>query len=414
MQKSQEELYRGEAQALNMLDILIVLFAFAGPVIHSLLFIVNRRSASGQMAIVYIMVAIGSVLLIVKYGHRFLSKNILYIVLLMFLGTASFLATSYIYGRGNALYISEESAFLGMEGCVLLLVLNVAWSRKSEINTQLILVFDVLLSVVCFLALTRGNGLTSGGYVSDTSGFLYQNISYYSAYGLGMNMFLLNEYKGKPRSKWMNILFFVLTLVQLFAAFMSGGRGGVFLAVVLLTYGVLTIYGFKRAYKVVFPVAVAVLAIVYIYPSVVNHFGISMSGLTRVLSYFSTRNSDLSTLGRAAYARNAMAAFHEKPVFGHGIGSIFYLIGNYSHNVFTDVLTETGVVGLIIVTLIMIAFLTKMKWLYAEGSLYRFMFMLFICGVSLNLFSGYFWVNQHVWLPIAVILMAPRERVSEP
>lgn len=413
MQISQEELYRNEAQALNLLDILVVLFAFAGPVIHLLLFIINRRSASGQMAIVYVIVAVGSVLLFVKFGHRLLSKNILTIVALMLIATASFFITGFIYGRENAQYISEERAFLGMEGCIFLLVLNVAWSKKSEISTQLIFVFDVILSIVCFLALTRGNSLTSGGYVSDTSGFLYQNISYYSAYGLGMNMFLLNEYKGRPRSKLLNVLFLVLTLIQLFAAFMSGGRGGAFLAVVLLAYGMLTIYGFRRAYKVVLPVAVAVFAVIFVFPSVVDHFGVSMSGLARVLTYFNTRNSDLSTLGRTAYARNAMLAFYERPVFGHGIGSIFYLLGNYSHNIFTDVLAETGVVGLIIVVLIMIAFLRKIRRLYSEGSFYRFLLVMFICGISLNLFSGYLWVNQHIWLPVAVVMMAPKQRGNE-
>lgn len=112
-------------------------------------------------------------------------------------------------------------------------------------------------------------------------------------------------------------------------------------------------------------------------------------------------------------ARNAMAAFHERPVFGHGIGSIFYLVGNYSHNVFTDVLAETGVVGLLIVILIMIVFLRKIKGLFAEGSLYRFLLMVFICGIMLNLFSGYLWVNQHVWLPVAVVMMVSRVRVNE-
>ena len=413
MQISQEELYKDETQTLNLLDILIVLFVFAGPIIHSLLFIVNARSASGQIAIVYVIVAIGCVMLFVKNGHRFLSKNILNIVLLMLVATASFFITGFVYGRGNTLYISEERAFLGMEGCILLLVLNVSWSNKRDINTQLILVFDVLLSVVCFLALTRGDSLTSGGFISDTSGFLYQNISYYSAYGLGMNMFLLNEYKGRPRSKWMNILFLALMLVQLFAAFMSGGRGGVFLSVVLLAYGILTIYSFKRAYKVVFPIAIVILAVFFIFPSVINRFGVSMSGLTRVLTYFRTRNSDLSTLGRAHLASNALKSFREQPIIGHGIGSIFYLIGSYSHNVFLDVLAETGVVGLIIFLLIMIAFLRKIRWLYSEGSFYRFLLMVFVCGVSLNLFSGYLWVNQHVWLPVAVVMMAPKQRGNE-
>ena len=32
------------------------------------------------------------------------------------------------------------------------------------------------------------------------------------------------------------------------------------------------------------------------------------------------------------------------------------------------------------------------------------MIYIFICGITLNLFSGYVWSNQFVWLPISVIL----------
>ena len=40
----------------------------------------------------------------------------------------------------------------------------------------------------------------------------------------------------------------------------------------------------------------------------------------------------------------AWNAFTKSPVFGHGLGSVFYEVGFYSHNIFTDMLCEGGVV----------------------------------------------------------------------
>lgn len=395
-------------QKVTAIDLLIVLFAFTGPVINVLLYLMNRQSESGQMAIAYIVVAAGSVLLLFKHAKRYLPVQILLIVGMMLIGTASFFLTKERYGYANPIFVSEQRAYVAMEVCVLLLSINVFWNSHKDINLHLIMLFDIVLTTVSFLVLISGNKLTPGGLIADTSGFLYQNISYYAAYCLGFNMFLLSESKHYHVIKINKFGMLVLSLVQMFICIVSGGRGGTVLAIIFVVYGIFAIYGVKETYKIVIPLAILFLITIFVVPTVVERLGINAKGLTRVLSLFgSNARNNASDRGRIALAKGALSAFYDRPIFGNGIGSIFYLIGSYSHNMFMDIIAECGLVGAITMSAVFLATFIKAKRLYNCGSLYRFFVILLISGLSLNFVSGYVWVNQQIWLPVAVFLLSP-------
>lgn len=406
MQISQEGQLHTKYNQHTVLELCVMLFLYASPIINIILFVFNRTSTSGQLAIVYIAVASGALILCIRYGKRRIPLNAIYLLILMCAVTVSFLYTQGRFGRGNAQFISEFRAFMAMDVCILLLTLNICWSKMDTINNKKLMIFDIILTLVSFLALIRGNGLTTGGLISDTSGFLYQNISYYSAYALGITVYLLYENKDNNKTKTVGVLSVLLIMVQLFTCIMSGGRGGAILAVVLLMYGVISIYGMRRSYKIVLPVTILLLAAIFLFPNIVSVLGVNTRGLNRAINMFN--RNDLSTHGRIVLIQNAMSAFENKPFFGNGVGSVFYLMGNYSHNMFVDILTETGVIGLGMVILVLVNYAKKMKTLFYRGSIFRFLQIVFICGITLNLFSGYVWVNQHVWLPVAIVMLEPK------
>lgn len=394
-----------------LLEIIILLFLFAAPFTHVLLFIIGKNSESGQLAIVYIGVAIGAFVLCFRFISTSISAKTFGIFLFMLIATMSFLLTRVRYGNGNAQFNSELHSFLAMEVCIALLVIGVCWNKSKSINGIIILFADIVFTLVSFLVMIRGNDLTTGGLISDTSGMLYQDIAYYSAYAFGFTVYLLHEYKGITRNIIMTIGVMALVLVQIFTCFMSGGRGGVVLFAVLLIYGIMSVYGIKKTYKIIIPILGIGLVIVLLFPAIINRLGIDLKGFTRILNIFDM--NDLSTQGRTAYAYEAIQMFKRNPLLGNGIGSIFFYLGNYSHNMFTDVLAETGILGFVVFVFILVHFCKKMKRLYYFGSLYRFLLVVFLCGITCNLFSGYIWVNQLVWFPIAMIIMAPQEKVDE-
>lgn len=390
---------RPNAPMPSFSDILLLLFLFAGPILHSFLFIVGGASASGQLAKVYIAVAAGAVLYLIGRARRFIPRQTLLLLLLFTVAGVSFLLTGMRLGT-NAVYHSELKAYLAMVVCVILLTLCVFWTGKTEIHPMFVLVLDVVVSVVSFLALFR-SGEQVSGLVRDTSGLLYQNIAYYSASCFGMNLYLLKEWQLRAvrptAALWVALV--LLSLLQIFTCFFSGGRGGTVLVLVLMLYGLVTLYGLKQLHKGVAAVLIAALLVFVFAPQLLDRLQLGTRGLARTMGIFS---SDFSDRGRAKLYRGALDYFLQRPVFGNGVGSYLVLSGVYSHNAVTDLLCETGAAGLLAMLFVLYRYLRRVVPMYHSGSLFRFLTMIFLCGFTMNLFSGYLWVNQSVWLPIAV------------
>lgn len=110
------------------------------------------------------------------------------------------------------------------------------------------------------------------------------------------------------------------------------------------------------------------------------------NGFERIVATVETGDSN----GRDILREKALNAFEKSPIVGHGIGSVFNEIGEYSHNCITDSLVEGGLIGTIIYVLVIgVAFFK----LYKRARLHNdeYIWLTFIVnGLILSLFSGYY------------------------
>ncbi len=401
MQIFQKEQLNNNSLKLEMLDVLIILWTFSSAILKSILYFFNLQSGSGQLAIIYIIVAVISALLGFKYFSRMIPSGYLLVVLLFVVLGVSFVITGVRYGISEVKFLSEFKAYFAMAICSLLITVLVAWRKKKEINFNIIFVAIIILSLISFLSLFKGDSVTTGGYIRDSSGLIYQNVSYYSAQAFGLTLFHITETRKNKTLSWLyKTVCAILLIIQASTSILSGGRGGIVLLVVLLIATVIINMG-KKTYKIVIPAAIFIVVIRFTVPWLINQFGINIKGITRIMSFF---NGDLLNDGRFELYSQSLSLLGENPVFGKGIGSIFHYLHSYSHNLFMDILAESGVLGLLIFIVLLVLFIKKMFVLFRQGSLFRFLTYIFICGITLNLFSGYIWTNQLVWLPIAVVL----------
>ena len=386
---------------IEILDILIIAWTFSNALLKFFLYFFNIKSSSGQLAIVYIIVAIISILLCFRYFSRMIPSSFLAVVLLFATVGVSFVITFIQHGAFESEIVSEFKAYFAMALCTILITLIISWRKKNDINLNVVFILVSLLTLISFMSLFRGDSLTTGGYIRDSSGLIYQNVSYYSAHAFGLTLFHITETKKvKPLSWLYRIICFIYLIVQVSTCFLSGGRGGLVLLVILLISSILLYLG-KKAYKIVVPAGIFIIIVRFTVPWLINTLNINIKGLTRILSFL---NGNLIDDGRSSLYHKSFVLFQENPIIGNGIGSIFHYLDNYSHNMFLDILVETGIVGLIVFVVLLIAFIKKDVLLYRQGSLFRFLTIIFICGITLNMFSGYIWVNPHVWLPISVVL----------
>ena len=400
MQISQKEQLNNNGIKADMLDVLIILMMFANAILKFVLYFLNIQSESGQLAIMYIIVAVISACLCFRHFSRMIQHGFLSVIILFVAIGVSFVITGLSRDFHYTKYYSELKSYLAMAVCIIFLTLLIAWKKKRDINLKVIFAAVIILTVISFVSLFRHDS-DIAGYIRDSSGLTYQNVSYFSAYAFGLTLFHITEtVKSRPLSWFYKLIYFVFLAIQAATCFLAGGRGGLVLLVVLFVASVFMYWG-KKAYRIVVPAVIILIFLRYAFPFVISLLGINVKGIERVMDFF---NGGLLDDGRMSLYLESLGVFGDSPVFGHGIGSIFYYLKSYSHNLFLDVLSETGVVGLLIFLFVLIVFIKKISMFYRQGSLFRFLTIMFICGFTLNMFSGYFWNNQHLWLPIAVAL----------
>ena len=403
-------------QKIDLLDITVLLLLFSGPFLNCYLFLTNKVNLAGQLGVIYIIVAILALIISLFSGNRFIPFRTLGVTVGLLMILASFFITKSLYSFQVARFDSELKLYIATIPSVILLSLCIYWKEKKDINLYYVFTLNAVLAIICGMVVVNSNGVTTAGLIFDTSGLLYQNTSYYAAYSFGMTVFLIQEKKIDDSFKVPAWILYVLIPLEIAVCFMAGGHGGFALLLALAVWAILV--GKKDASekrKMILTIIIAVIAFFYIVPNVIGLMGIDATGLERTIRLITEGVNDQ---GRLSLWRNSMAEFSEKPILGNGIGSVFYLFNSYSHNMFVDILCETGVLGLLAVLCILFLYAKRTKTLYSSGSMYRFLFMVFLCGFVMNLFSGYVWVNQQILLPISATLILPKrfcvgEKVNE-
>lgn len=380
----------------NLIDFLVMLLLFSGPVLNSFLWLFGITATSGQLAIIYLFVDVTSIILYFCVKKPHVPKNLVYTVCVLALILVGFIVTSQYYQDYNSQFYSELKLYLATVPAVLALSLTITHTRHFNINTSLIFYADIALTLILVFLIRTYSKIEGSALIHDDSGFLYQNISYYSAFNVGLSLFLL--YERKFRKAITRVLCYVLIVVQVATCLLSGGRGGVLLAIVLITLYVILML--RKNFLLLIPVILVVFVFLFIPIP-----GIENESIARSLSVFGGGGIDEL---RADLQAQAISCFLQKPIFGNGIGSVFYLLGIYSHNYVTDILCETGIVGLLLAVLLFVAFVRMAGTAFKTGSMYRLAIVFFICGMVMNTFSGYIWVNQFVMLPLVSVSLSEK------
>ena len=99
------------------------------------------------------------------------------------------------------------------------------------------------------------------------------------------------------------------------------------------------------------------------------------------------------------------------PIFGYGIGSIWHTVGHYSHNFFTDVLAEGGMIGFLLMFFLLFKALVRIyKFSIVDKNLVLVMFYSFT-GLIMLMFSAYWFDNEQFWFLMGAAWSVDYKRV---
>lgn len=240
---------------------------------------------------------------------------------------------------------------------------------------------------------------------NQDDGMSYQALSYYSAYAFGLNMFYLcsDESKNSPLKRSISV---ALIIVQLVCTMSAGGRGGFVLFMVFAAYFAVSHMSSKQIIRYAAIAAVVVVVFVLLMQSErIQH------GFSRISTIF---DSDaVADDNRWIRYGMAMEAFAKSPLIGNSIGSVFYEVGFYSHNMFTDMLCEGGLL-LTVPFIVLLGIFFKSVWKNRkvdQGN--ELIMVIFLCSFVFLMFSTYYLSESAIWLAMTYVLCRPNRPKEE-
>ncbi len=227
----------------------------------------------------------------------------------------------------------------------------------------------------------------------------YQNIGYYLTYS-AIIIFLYSFYAKKAVRLLYLLLFIIAALLVVF----TGARG----PLVTLFIGTLTtvfFYSKKAFFFLLISFTLIMFTLTPFMEFLFETFTSFSSGITRSLSFLYLNENTLyslpDTLGtREPLYRNAITLFGEYPFFGVGTGGFSLLTrsNTYPHNVFLEILSEYGVLGILTVFFVTIYFLRKIQKRFQNE--YVIIILMYVYSITQLLFSSSFLVTFELWFAI--------------
>lgn len=257
-----------------------------------------------------------------------------------------------------------------------------------------ILLYTITLASVAFTA----NIGVNIAQTFNTDFLNYQSISYYSIFAFGFNMYLIVQCSNSY-TRYRRYILIALAILQVIIAIMAGGRGAFVLGCVFTLYFALKHITFSKLISYIL-IGLAVLLTIN---AILSDNEIFKMGFERIFNFFGNTEA-IGTDNRWIRWNLAWNAFTKSPVFGHGLGSVFYEVGFYSHNIFTDMLCEGGVVLFLIFIFVLMKFIRASQILITEDYRNEIIVIVFLCSFVMNSFSGYYLSDTGIWLSLTYVL----------
>lgn len=346
------------------------------------------EDSKAKYIIAIFLAVIGYSLLIHDFIIGKMQKRDKQILLLLFILLILYISASYFYGLKDRylsyllVFVAESipAAYIGIR---LSKSLNI--ERINELlpffiipTTLLIGTIGIRYAMMAELANSRSG---EGG------GLGYQSLSYIMAFSYSYSCYFLFIMKGRKGLFWLFIrcTMVLLMLYSIIICLTAGGRGGF---VYIVTISLFLFYYYIKSSKKshIKALTIAILVIMLI-TYLIGRFNVMESaGMMRVMERLTEDDA------RMLLYQKAYNAFLESPIIGNGVGSIWWTVGFYSHNMFMDILAEMGVIGGLFFIYIIVITIWRLMILGKVHPIFILLFIVFSGALVHNMFSGY-WVS---------------------
>ena len=388
-------------------SILAWLQIFSSYFFAAFLFVFPNAISYKTFSIIIAFLSIIAFLIYLKKTKCIITRRLMYIIIcFLVVSICYYYVTPLFYGGmtyKNGLWFGEFLALIGQTfpGVVIATIVgsDEDQCKRTESYTLVVSIVFAFLSLYCTL---HPSGSSSAGLAINENNLDYQSLSYMAAYSAGLALSLLLTLDQK-RLRERNIAI-IIVVTALLTILLSGGRGGLVTYILfLITFAFLYIKTRNLSLQTILKIVLVIIAFIVIIQMIITfaaNSNLATSGFSRIVRFLSGNEAS----GRDGLRRAAINSFLTSPIWGHGIGSVFYEIGGYSHNIFTDIMVEFGIIGIVIFCSMLIRFFIRVKKLINEDVRNCTWLFVFLCGFVMSLFSGYYIAIFPLWWAMFCVL----------
>lgn len=385
--------------------ILFALFAlfviFADELFYGYVSIAGLGLESGMKSREAIIIAGIAYFLLLKdmFNHKLYRRNYsqliaLLVLLILYYLTQFFFPSGDKHGKYMAHFLAYGA--LCMPACFV--GMRLARGKYSEDVLKLLPIFVIAVSVIVAVAVVTTS--MSGAILNnDEDVFNYQSASYYLSYCFSYSFFYVFLYKNKSRngfSKLETAGMLIMLFVCAIGCILGGGRGAFVYLVAVSAFIIFRLMKQNGKMKVT-TIALLLMAAGIMLFLAQRFQSFESTGFLRVTENLTTDDT------RSELWKRAIDAFRESPIFGHGLGSIWWTVGFYSHNMLTDFLAETGLIGTIIFVVVLIKIFICLYKRSKISSFDMFIFLVFLGAMVEYTFSGYWFSAPKLFLAFGYV-----------
>jgi O-antigen ligase len=306
----------------------------------------------------------------------------------------------------NKAYGSEKIVYLFLSIIYTLSIIILVQSKKMLVNLFVIIsVFGVLLTVFgIFESILNLPTLTSK-YNNRFSivGINPIWIGRYLSYAIFSNIYLISKYNKEDKNRLI-IPLVLISLIQFYFMLLTGSRGPLFAFLV----SVFLIYSIEKRLKLssIISLVLIVLSLFFLFSLILPS---SMSDRLANKNF----SGQSTTFIRILIYWEGLLNFWSSKLVGIGLGSFQFnsiLIGKiiYPHNVFIELLAETGIIGFSLFMVILLKIIAMLKEVYKSSSKeISYILIVFLTTSLINAsLSGNLGGNDYMWISFGIIWAA--------
>lgn len=320
---------------------------------------------------------------------------LLYVLTPIFFNNPSDKHTAYLLVLGSECI---PAAFIGIR-----FANSNSLNRINNIIPFMVIPISLLIGTIGLAAAMLGKTVGSNDYQEGgDTGLNYQTLSYFMAFCYTYSFYYV--FYGNKKEGIINmVLKFAMAINMLFCVaicLMGGGRGA-FVYMVVISLFLLLFYlksSKKHRWHAIMIIVFFIIVSVYI----VSSLGIMQSaGMERVSGNLTEDNA------RIELYKSAFDAFLSSPVVGNGVGSIWWTVGFYCHNMILDMLAETGLIGTFFLVNIIWHTFMKLYRLCKNDKTILFVFLVMTGALVNYMFSGYYIAAYKLFFVCSMVYCIP-------